>query len=49
MIIGRVIGTVVETLKHKSLSSKKILVVKQADETGKYFVHPFLAFFPNSN
>jgi ethanolamine utilization protein EutN len=43
MIIGRVIGTVVETLKHKSLSSKKILVVKQADETGKYFGQPFLA------
>lgn len=43
MLIARVIGTVVETLKHKSLSSAKILIVTKCDEGGKSIGRPFLA------
>ena len=43
MLIARVIGTTVSTIKDEKLTGRKLLVVQQTDETGKGFGKPFVA------
>jgi len=43
MLIARVIGTTVSTIKDEKLVSRKLLIVRQADETGSPFGKPFVA------
>ena len=43
MIIARVIGTAVSTLKDKRLESMKLLVVEQADVNGQAIGQPLIA------
>jgi microcompartment protein CcmK/EutM len=43
MIIGKVNGTAVSTLKQDSLANTKLLLVTPADQTGKETGVPFLA------
>ena len=43
MLIARVIGTTVSTIKDEKLVSRKLLIVRQADETGSAFGKPFVA------
>ena len=43
MLIARVIGTTVSTIKDEKLVGRKLLVVQQTDETGKGTGKPFVA------
>ena len=43
MLIVRVIGTTVSTIKEEKLMGKKLLVVQPADETGTASGKPFVA------
>ncbi|MBM3137347.1 MAG: ethanolamine utilization protein EutN [Chloroflexi bacterium] len=43
MLIVRVIGTTVSTIKDEKLQGKKLLVVQPADETGAASGKPFVA------
>jgi microcompartment protein CcmK/EutM len=43
MLIARVIGTTVSTIKDEKLVSRKLLIVRQTDETGSPFGKPFVA------
>lgn len=43
MLIVRVIGTTVSTIKDEKLQGKKLLVVQPADETGEASGKPFVA------
>jgi microcompartment protein CcmK/EutM len=43
MLIARVIGTTVSTIKDEKLVGRKLLIVRQADETGNEFGKPFVA------
>jgi microcompartment protein CcmK/EutM len=43
MIIAQVIGSAVATLKHDSLKSTKLLLVRRADANGQASGDPFLA------
>jgi microcompartment protein CcmK/EutM len=43
MLIVRVIGTTVSTIKDEKLQGKKLLVVQPADEAGKASGKPFVA------
>lgn len=43
MVLGRVIGTLVSTVKHKDYNGLKILVVQPVDEEGKPQGHSFVA------
>lgn len=43
MIIAKVVGTAVATLKHETLTSSKLLVACPADATGQPNGAPFLA------
>jgi len=43
MLIVRVIGTTVSTIKDEKLQGKKLLVVQPADETGTASGKPFVA------
>lgn len=43
MIIAKVLGTAVASVKHAALSSATILIVKKADVDGKICGDPFLA------
>ena len=43
MLIARVIGTTVSTIKDEKLTGRKLLVVQQTDETGKGIGKPFVA------
>jgi microcompartment protein CcmK/EutM len=43
MLIVRVIGTTVSTIKDEKLQGRKLLVVQPADETGKNGGKPFVA------
>ena len=40
---GKVIGTVVSTIKDEKLDGKKLLVVRETDETGKEHGQPLVA------
>ncbi len=43
MLIARVIGTTVSTIKDEKLHARKLLIVRQADEFGAPFGKPFVA------
>ena len=43
MLIARVIGTTVSTIKDEKLVGRKLLIVRQADEHGAPFGKPFVA------
>ena len=43
MIIAQVVGSAVATIKHDLLKTTKMLIVRQADTTGKVIGDPFLA------
>ncbi len=43
MLIAKVIGTTVSTIKDHRLTGKKLLILCQTDETGKIIGKPFVA------
>jgi microcompartment protein CcmK/EutM len=43
MLIAKVIGTTVSTIKDEKLVSKKLLIVRQTDESGNPAGKPFVA------
>ena len=43
MLIARVIGTAVSTIKDEKLTGRKLLVVRHTDEHGEVFGKPFVA------
>jgi microcompartment protein CcmK/EutM len=43
MLIGKVIGTTVSTIKDEKLSGRKLLIVRQTDERGTLVGKPFVA------
>jgi len=43
MLIARVIGTTIATIKDEKLTGRKLLVVRQTDEKGEVASKPFVA------
>ena len=43
MLIARVIGTTVSTIKDEKIMGRKLLVMRQTDETGKPIGKPYVA------
>ncbi len=43
MLIARVIGTAISTIKDDKLSGRKLLIVRQTDETGSPIGKPYVA------
>ncbi len=43
MLIAKVIGTTVSTIKDETLTGQKLLIVQQADEKGTPFGKPYVA------
>ncbi len=43
MLIARVIGTTVSTVKDEKLTGRKLLIVRQTDETGSPVGKPYVA------
>jgi microcompartment protein CcmK/EutM len=43
MLIARVVGTTVATIKNERLEGRKLLIVQQTDEKGKIIGKPFVA------
>jgi microcompartment protein CcmK/EutM len=43
MLIARVIGTTVSTIKDEKLAGRKLLIVRQTDEKGEPVGKPFVA------
>jgi microcompartment protein CcmK/EutM len=43
MLIAKVIGTTVSTIKDEKLVGRKLLIVRQTDETGAYVGKPYVA------
>ena len=43
MLIARVIGTTVSTIKDQKLAGQKLLIVRQTDEHGEAFGKPYVA------
>jgi len=43
MLIAKVIGTTVSTIKDEKLTGRKLLVLRQSDETGAPFGKPYVA------
>jgi len=43
MLIARVIGTTISTIKDEKLVGRKLLIVRQTDEKGVAFGKPFVA------
>jgi microcompartment protein CcmK/EutM len=43
MLIAKVIGTTVSTIKDEKLTGRKLLIMRQTDETGTPFGKPYVA------
>jgi microcompartment protein CcmK/EutM len=43
MLISKVIGTTISTIKDPTLEGRKLLIVRQTDETGTPFGKPYVA------
>jgi len=43
MLIAKVVGSAVSTIKDEKLTGRKLMVVRQTDETGKSIGKPFVA------
>jgi len=43
MLIARVIGTTISTIKDEMLKGRKLLILRQTDETGTPYGKPYVA------
>jgi microcompartment protein CcmK/EutM len=43
MLIAKVIGTTISTIKDEQLKGRKLLIVRQTDETGTPYGNPYVA------
>jgi len=43
MLISKVVGTTVSTIKDKELTGRKLLILRQVDESGEIFGKPYVA------
>ena len=43
MLISKVVGTTVSTIKDEQLTGRKLLILCQVDESGKIFGKPYVA------
>jgi microcompartment protein CcmK/EutM len=43
MLIAKVIGTTISTIKDEKLTGRKLLILRQTDETGAPFGKPYVA------
>ena len=43
MLIAKIIGTTISTIKDEKLKGRKLLIVRQTDETGTVFGKPYVA------
>jgi microcompartment protein CcmK/EutM len=43
MLIAKVIGTTISTIKDEKLTGRKLLILRQTDETGTPFGRPYVA------
>ena len=43
MLIAKVIGTTISTIKDEKLVGRKLLILRQADESGEAFGKPYVA------
>ena len=43
MLIARVVGTAISTIKDEKLIGRKLLIVRQSDETGAPYGKPYVA------
>ena len=43
MLIAKVIGTTVSTIKNENLIGRKLLILRQTDESGETFGRPYVA------
>ena len=43
MLFARVIGTTVSTIKDENITGRKLLILRQTDETGAQFGKPYVA------
>lgn len=43
MLIAKVIGTTISTIKDPALSGRKLLILRQTDETGATYGKPYVA------
>ena len=43
MLIAKVIGTTISTIKDEKLMGRKLLIVRQSDETGTLYGKPYVA------
>ena len=43
MLIAKVIGTTISTIKDEKLAGRKLLILRQSDETGAPFGKPYVA------
>jgi len=43
MLIAKVVGSAISTIKDEKLTGRKLMVVRQTDETGKAIGKPFVA------
>jgi len=43
MLIAKIIGTTISTIKDEQLKGRKLLIVRQTDETGTVFGKPYVA------
>ncbi|NQU31020.1 MAG: EutN/CcmL family microcompartment protein, partial [Anaerolineae bacterium] len=43
MLIARVVGTAISTIKDEKVKGRKLLVLKETDPTGKLIGKPFVA------
>jgi len=43
MLIAKVIGTTVSTIKDETLTGRKLLILRQTDEAGEVFGKPYVA------
>ena len=43
MRIAKVIGTTISTIKDETLTGRKLLILRQSDETGELYGHPYVA------
>ncbi|NQU30437.1 MAG: EutN/CcmL family microcompartment protein [Anaerolineae bacterium] len=43
MLISKVVGTTVSTIKDEQLTGRKLLILRQIDESGEVFGKPYVA------
>ncbi len=43
MLISKIVGTTVSTIKDEQLTGRKLLILRQVDESGEVFGKPYVA------